>query len=215
MFNKLFLFLTLIMSILLPGCKFMDTEYNPQIFAEEKRALVIMRSYTRYESGKLDHLTTVWDYEKKIWDNKNTGYAFQSNESHSTYNSIVGMDNYFAHSILPGKYKLSDFKIRGVRMVKSFFGNATIPADPFTKYFYLKERSGEVEFEVKPNEVVYIGDFVFNYSKSVEIKDSFSGAARFVKAKYPELAPKLTKKLIKIPPSVKFYYFIGREKVEF
>jgi hypothetical protein len=176
----------------------MNTDYDPQLFAKENRALVIMRSYTQYTDGRLDNLSMKWDKENNR-DNKNTEYSFESNKNHSAYNSLIGMDNYFAHSILPGKYKLSSFYIRGTRLTNS--------SEFFFEGFGLK--GGDIEFEIKPNEVVYLGDIVFKDrfpSGSLEAKDSFPGAIGFLKNKYPELASRLIKNIISIPLSVEIEY---------
>lgn len=189
-------FMLMIIIVTLAGCLPMNTDYCPHSFLQEKKALVIMRSFAHYEGEAPGKLSTVWD-------NKDTGFFFASNGDDSMKSYLQGVDNYFIYAIQPGKYTFRHARSGSIKHAKNWFNGKEIAAGVHETHYYF---NGEIGFEVKPNEVVYLGDFILKdcFTGDIEIKDSFQAAEAYLKKKYPELTAKLKKDLIRIPAPNKF-----------
>lgn len=103
-------------------------------------------------------------------------------------------DQVLIYAIQPGSYSLERFYN---------------PYHKHTRYRFVdmvyKVSTEGVNFEVKPGEVVYLGDFILKdeYSGKIEIKDSFAEVQKKFNERYPQLASQLKKRLITISPSFK------------
>lgn len=83
----------------------------------------------------------------------------------------TGMDKYFIHFILPGKYRLRKGITDYVTMKKGFFSDKIVPTNFHSTHYGLD--SGEITFEARPNDVVYLGDFIFVDLYPSRMKNSF------------------------------------------
>lgn len=198
MFKKLPIIFMLAVIFSLAGCLPMNTDYDQELFLQEKRSVVVVRSFIKNEDEPPNKLNTVWD-------NQDTGYFFSTNNTDTIASYRNGVDNYYIHSIQPGRYIFRKGIAPHLIEKKSLFSDDLIPVGTSATHYYLN--SGDIDFEVKPNEVVYLGDFVLKgiFTGDIEIRDSYYAAEAFLKKKHPELASRLKKNLIKIPHSVKFH----------
>lgn len=185
--NSLRIINLIICFLVLAGCS-MNTNYDPKSFAEEKRAMIIVGCPDN-PKAKTDKNYPIL---KSSWTNLTTNEALVVNTTDFLNYGVKDKEAYLALSVTPGKYSLHDITYW------------IVPKEPSDRDVYNVWKKGAT-FEVKPGEVVYIGDLILEdrYYGKIAVKDSFEKAQEFLNSKHHDLATRLEKRLINISPSFK------------
>ena len=178
----------------LSGCMIMNATYDPQEFANGNQSVIIFTSLknnldlddnhinfekleTRWENKKSKKEIVVNEYPMDILNKE----LFPPNENKEPFEILF---------VEPGKYQLESYVVRFQGPIHDSYYNNTVSPHSIT-------------FEIKPGEVVYLGDLSLDdFGKGkFSINDSFIKAHNYLKKKHPEFLSRMKKRFINISPN--------------
>lgn len=155
----------------------------------QKNAIVVTRVHAPYKSSFTGETTDI--PVRSFWRRLDGA----TGENRTRY--MLGRDGLFGgldtngfheHMLAPGKYKLEELVY--TTMAGRTTTIHTLMAEPFI----------DINFEVKPGDIVYLGDIQLKTStKTAKVVDYHEAAERWFKENHPEISKPLEKRILKDP----------------